>query len=174
MSDIIPEANAHPAFRLKYKGIFDYDKLTTFIIQWMKDRHFEINEKVHKHKMSCPHGFEIEREIHGERKINDYYQYKVEAKMHLWDAFEVEAIKNGKKVRLWNARIEIQLGFDVVCDYSNKWSETEFKEKLLKFYNRYIIKKEIIIKHGDGLYYKLLSLNTQIKKFLEMETGAEY
>ena len=60
MPDVIGEAQAHPAFRLKYKGVMDYDAMSTFVIKWLKDRHFEINEGVHKHKHSCPHGFEIQ------------------------------------------------------------------------------------------------------------------
>jgi hypothetical protein len=173
--DIIAEANGHPAFRLKYRGVFDYNKLTTMLISWMQDRKFEINEKVHKHKMSCPHGFEIEREIYGERKVDDYYLHKVEVKLHLWDAFEVDAVKGGEKVKLWNAQMEIQLGFDIVCDYNGKWEKSEFMEKLRnKFYDQYIIKKEIIIKHADPMYYKLLSLHTKIKNFLEMETGTVF
>lgn len=175
MPDIILEANAHPAFRLKYKGVFDYDKLATMIIEWMRDRRFEINEKVHKHKMSCPHGFDIEWEIYGERKIDDYFMHKVEAKLHLWDAFQVDAVKNGEKVKLWNARLEIRLGFDVVCDYSDRWAKTQFMEKLRnKFYDQYIIKREIIIKNANPLYFKLLSLHTKLKNFLEMETDTVF
>jgi hypothetical protein len=173
--DIISEANGHPAFRLKYKGVFDYDKLTTFAIKWLQDRKFEINEKVHKHKMSCPHGFEMERHILGERKIDDYFMHKVEIRFYIWDAFQVDAVKNGEKIKLWNARLEVQLHFDVVCDYSDRWAKTQFMEKLRnKFYDQYIIKREIIIKHADPLYYKLLSLHTKMKNFLEMETGTVF
>ncbi len=174
MPDIIGEANAHPAFRLKYKGVFDYDKLTTFVIKWMQHRKFNINESKHKHKYSCPHGFEIERAIEGWRKIDDYYRYDIEVSFHLWDAFEVEAVKDGRTRKLWNARVEIQISFDVVCDYQDRWGKSPFMERLRNFYDQYIIKKEIIAKHADPLYYKLLSLNTKIKNFLEMETGTEF
>ncbi|MFH1064388.1 MAG: hypothetical protein V1729_04870 [Candidatus Woesearchaeota archaeon] len=170
----IKEAKGAPAFRLKYKGIFDYNKIATFIIEWMKNRHFDLNEAIHKHKMSCPHGFEIERTIEGERKISDFYKYKVTAEIHMWDAFEVDAVKDGKKVKLWNARVEIALGFEVVCDYSGKYETSEFMEKLRNFYCEYIIKKEIIIRHADSLYYKLLSLHTALKKMLDMETATVF
>lgn len=175
MAHVIAEANAHPAFRLKYKGVFDFDKLTTMIVKWLQDRNFEFNEPKHKHKYSCPHGFEIERDFDGWRKIDDYYKHKVEVKFHLWDAFEVDAVKNGRKVKLWNAHMDIQLGFDVVCDYQNRWSRSPFMDKLHKnFYTQYVIKKEIIINHADPLYYKLLSLHSKIKEFLEMETPTKF
>jgi hypothetical protein len=172
--DIIKAADAQIAFRLKYKGVFDYDKLSTFIINWLQARKYHINEKKHKHKMSCPHGFEVERVIEAWRKVDDYFRYNVFVTFFLWDAFEVDAVKHGKKVKLWNARMELQIGFQVVCDYSGKWETNPFYEKLRNFYDQYIIKKEIIIKHVDPLYYKLLSLHTKVKNQLEMETGTEF
>lgn len=175
MAHTIIEAKATPAFRLKYKGIVDYDKISTFIIKWLQDRHYKINESKHKHKMSCPHGFEIERGIAAWKKIDGYYQHNIDVKILLWDAFEVDAVKHGKKVKLWNARIEVQLGFKIVCDYAGKWDKSPFIEKLhKKVYVQYVIKKEIIIKHADPLYYKLLSLHTKLKKILEMESGTVF
>jgi len=174
MSYSIKEAKGQPATKLKYKGVFDYDGLSTYVINWLQDHKYELNEKTHKHKMSCPHGFEIERHIEATRKIDAFYQYKVTVIFFLWDAFEVDAVKDGKKMKLWNAQMELRIDFEVVCDYANKWATSPFYEKLLKFYCEYIIKKEIIIKHVDPLYYSLLALHTNFKKFLGMETAAQF
>jgi hypothetical protein len=174
MPHIIDEAKGHPAATLKYKGIVDYDGLSTYLIKWMADRHYKVTEKVHKHKMSCPHGFEIEREFEGERKIDEYFMYKIMIAFHTWDSFEVDAVKDGKKVKLWNMRIDIQINFDVVCDYTDKWGQSPVMEKLRNFYDGYIIKKEIIIKHADPLYYSLLGLHTNLKKFMGMETATKF
>jgi len=173
--NIINEADAPVCLRLKYKGIFDFDRLQTFLVKWMQDRKFEVNEKKHKHKYSCPHGFEIELVIEGERKIDDYFMYKVPIGLHLWDAFEVDAVKDGKPVKLWNARIEITLGFQVIGDYQGRWETNPYLEKLRdKVFHQYVRKKEIIVKHADPLYYKLLSLHTKIKELLEMETATYF
>lgn len=174
MGDVIGEAKAHPAFRLKYKGVFDYNELVTFIINWLLDRKYEVNESLQKHKMSCPHGFEIERNIDAERKIDDYFMYKVSVNLHLWDAFEQDAVKDGKDVQLWNARMEVQIHFDVVCDYAGRYETSPFMVKLRNFYDQYIIKGTIIGGHADPLYYKLLSLHQKLKEFLEMETYPQY
>jgi hypothetical protein len=173
MSHKIMEANADPkewpATMLKFKGVFDYNKLSTMIINWLRNQNFRFTEGVHNHKMSCPHGFEIEREIYAEKKIDDYYQHNITILIHMWDAFEVDAVKDGKKVKLWNARIEIRMGYAVVLDYADKWGKTAFLEKLRRFYDEYIIKREIIIKQGDPLYYKVLGFHTTLKKFFEIE-----
>jgi len=172
---VIGEAQGHPAFRVKYKGVFDYNKLTTFMLKWLQDRRFEINEKKHKHKYSCPHGFEIDREIHAWRKIDDYYRYDVQINWLLWDAFEVDAVKDGKNVKLWNARMEVQIHFDVVYDYQGKFEKNPWLEKLRdKVLTQYIIKKEIIVMNADPLYYKLLELHKKVKEFLEMETATSF
>ena len=174
MPDVIDEAKGHPALTLKYKGIIDYNKPSTFVIRWLLDRNFEINEKMHKHKMSCPHGFEIERDIYAERKIDDYFRHDLLVRFHMWDAFEVDAVKHGKKVKLWNTRIELQFHFDIVCDYADRWGAHPLLEKLRNFYDQYIIKKEIIINHADPTYYKLLSLQSRVKEILEMETPTQF
>ena len=175
MSHTIKEGQGQPAWKIKYKGVFDYNALTTFIIKWMKDRHFEVNEKKHKHKYSCPHGFEIERVFEGWRKIDDYYMYEINFHWLLLDAFEVDAVKDGKNVKLWNARMILTCSFKVVCDYENKWDQSPFVEKLhKKVYCEYVIKKEIIVKHTDPLYYKLLSLQKKVKDMLQMETATDF
>jgi len=170
MPKTIKEANAPVATKLKYKGVFDYNKLSNILIQWMRDQKYDFTESVHKHKMSCPHGFEIEREINGMKKIDENYMHRAMIAIHMWDAFEVDAVKDGQKVKLWNARIEVILGFAIDYDYANKWETSPFMEKLRNFYCEYIIKKEIIIKHADPTYYKMLALHTKLKKFFEMET----
>lgn len=169
MSDIIAEAGGEAA-TLKYKGVFDFDGLTTYIINWLKARGHEINEGKHKHKMSCPFGFEIEWNVMSWRKIDDYFKYNIDVRIHLWDAHQVDAVKDGKKVKLWNARIEIKTIFSVECDYQGRWEKNQFLERLRNFYDQYIIKKEIIVKHVDPLYYKCLELHTGMKKFIGMET----
>lgn len=173
MSYTIKEAQGQVAM-LKFKGVFDYDGLTTYIIKWLHDRHYHVNEKTHKHKMSCPHGFEIERAIVAYRDISEFYRYHVKVGMFLWDAFQVDAVKGGKKLKLWNARMTIKISFKVECDYTNKWSTGPFMHNLLKFFCEYIIKKEIIIKHADSLYYKLLGFHTNLKQFLGMETAVHF
>ena len=111
----------------------------------------------------------------GWRKIDDYYMYEIKFHWLLLDAFEVDAVKDGKKVKFWNARLILTCSFKVVCDYEGKWDTSEFLEKLHKnIYCEYVIKKEIIVKHTDPLYYKLLSLQKKVKDMLQMETATEF
>jgi len=154
---------------LRYNGVFDYDKLSRMILKWLSERHYEVTEGTHKHKMSCPHGFEIERKIVGVRKVNDFIEYQVNFAMHLWDAHQVEVVKDGKKIKSWKARIELISSMQVIIDYQNRW-DTPFKKKLLRFFIEYILKKEMLIKHIDPLYYKVYKLHQKIQDFLGMQS----
>lgn len=173
MPVILKETDVTRAVVLKYKGVFDFDGMMDYAFKWFKDRGFEFNEKKHKHKMSCPRGFEIEWDVEAWRKIDDFYKYKLFISLHAWDAYQVDAIKDGKKVKMWYMRLELATGFQVECDYQGRWSKTPFMNKLLNFYTQYIIKKDIVVKHGDALYYKALELHTGLKKFIGM-TASHY
>lgn len=169
--DIIGEATAHPAFIIKYRGVFDYDGITTFVIKWFKKRKFNVNEKKHKHKMSCPHGLDIDWGVEFWKKIDDYYMYQADVQFRLWNARQVEVVKDGKKKMLWYAELKVVIGMDVVCDYMGRWETNQFFERLRNFYDQYIIKVDIRVRHVDPFYYKLLDLQTEIKKKLEMEAA---
>ena len=56
-------------------------------------------------------------------------------KMHLWDAHEVDAVKDGKKIKLWNARIEVITDFNVECDYQDRCARSAWMKKLKEFGN---------------------------------------
>ncbi|MBT5022593.1 hypothetical protein HON01_07210, partial [Candidatus Woesearchaeota archaeon] len=137
---------------IKYDGVFDYDGLVDFLFGWFKSRSWFIQEKTFKHKKSGL-GHEIEREFTNWRKISEYYKYNVGVKMHLWDAYPIDAVKDGKKQKLMRARIEIILDFSVECDYQGKYESSQFLEKLRNFMHEYVMKKDIIVQHGDSLYY---------------------
>ncbi len=154
---------------LRFNGVFDYDELCRMILRWLHDRHYEVTEGTHKHKMSCPHGFEIERKIAGYVKVNEFIKYEVTFALHLWDAHKVDVVKDGKKIKSWKARIEITSSMAVIVDYQNRW-DTPFKLKLLRFFSEYIIKKDLLINHIDPLWYKVYGFHQNIQKFLGMSS----
>ena len=168
MGHVLGEAEGTTAI-LRYKGVFDYYKFINFVLTWLRKRGYNVLEKTYKHKMSCPHGFELEWDIQSSRKVTPYIMYHIDMAVFLWDAFEVDAIKNGKKVKLWNARMEVRTSFKVELDYLGKWETSGFREKLRNFFDEYVIKKEIVGKYVDQLYYTCVGFHTEQKKFLDME-----
>ncbi|MBT7902302.1 hypothetical protein HN587_00425 [Candidatus Woesearchaeota archaeon] len=166
MGHIIKEAEGRISV-IQYDGVFDYDGLITFLHGWFTKRKWFFHEKVVKYKKSGL-GHEMEREWNNWRKVSEYYKYHAGLQLHLWDAFPVEVVKNGKKRKFWRARIELSLSFKVEADYQDKFGTSEFMKKLRTFMHEYIMKKEILSAHADPLYYTMLGLHNDVKQFLEM------
>ena len=157
-----------PVSNIRFKGVFDYDGLMQMVYDWMNNRRFKIIEKVYKHKGGSS-GWELERELEGSRKVTDYIKYVITVAVHAWDAKEVEVIKDGKKMKMHKGRLEVKMSIGIELDYAARWESSEAMEKVRNFFHNVIIKKEIAFKHADPLYYSMLALHTDIKKFLGME-----
>ena len=166
----IPPWTRAPISNIRFKGVFDYEGMMALLYKWMDDRRYIIYERVFKHKAGAlPASWEYERELEGQRKVTDYIRYIVNVSIHAWDVVPVEVIKDGQKLKMNKGRMEIRMTIGIELDYSGRWDSTESMEKIRNFFHNHVIKKDIGVKHGDPLYYSMLSLHTQIKKFLGME-----
>jgi hypothetical protein len=162
-----PWASA-PVSNIRFKGVFDYYGLMEMIFAWMQNRGYIIYERVFKHKMGGG-GWEYERELEGQRKVTDYIKYVITVGLHVWDAKEVEVVKDGKKIKMVKGRLEVKMSMGIELDYAGRWDSSESMEKIRNFFHNYVIKKDIAFRHLDPLYYSLLSLHTEVKRYLGME-----
>lgn len=156
---------SHKQDFLKFSGVFDFDGLYRLMAKWFKDRKYDFYENLYKDKPP-----ELELEWIGERKLDDFYKYKIRLYFHLWDMKTVEAIKDGQKKKLTSCRMIVEFDPSVVVDYQNRWTENAFTEKLFGFYFKNIIKREFQLKIADPLWYISYRLQNVMKEYLEMET----
>jgi len=156
---------------VKFSGLYDWQDVYSSIRGWFEDRKFDFDEKKVKFKYSSPLGYDSEITMAGVRKVDNFYLYSLQVAFKIWDFTEVEAIKDGKRVKMAKARMEIKFDGYIELDYENRWQETAFGQKLFNFYWKYIIKGEWQLKHWDYLYYEMMALETMIKAKLKMETG---
>ncbi len=161
---------SHKKDFLKYKGVFDFDALYKLMAKWFMDRKYDFYEQLYKEKPP-----ELEIEWIAKRKVDEFYQYKIRLYFHLFDVKTVEAIKEGVKKKLTSCRMIIEFDPSVIVDWQGRWSENKFTDKLLGFYIRNVIKRELQLKYGDPLWYITYRLHNIVKEFLEMETrGSAY
>ena len=113
---------------LRYKGIFDFDGLYKLMVQWLKARRYWFHEDVYKVKPSLS-GIEFEIFWHGERKVTEYCQYRINVVFHMWDVTDVEVIQEGVKKTLMKCRMEIVFDAVIELDYQGKWEDTKFKQE---------------------------------------------
>ncbi len=163
-----PKGYAMPRMRIKYKGVFDLDSLYKKMVLWLKRRHFEFQERMYKDKPP-----ELEIMWRAQRRRTGYIMDVIEAHIHIFDLEPVEVIEKGVKKKLSQARITVTLWPTVETGYTDifgdqKW-DSEFHRRLMEFYNKYVIKKDLDLAYTDSLYYELYSLHAFIKDLLKME-----
>lgn len=170
-----PPSASTRKFTIRYKGLFDFDGLYNLMVQWMKARRFWFHEVKYKHKVPSPYGAEQEIFFMGEKKVTDYFQYRLTVDIHIWDMTEVEVVHNGVKKTLTNARMQIILIGYLDIDWEKRWDTSKKWKTLKDFYNKYILKEEIESIYWDTIQYKTQHFMNVIKEFLDMEAkGYEY
>src|SRR3989344_8500881 len=115
--------------KIRYRGLFDFEGLFRLMRGWFEAREYEFFEKRYKHK-SKPEGAELEINFEAYRDINEYARNYIRLYFHLWEAEEVEVVKDGKKKKMWNARMYVEFPGFVELDYEDQWEGTPFLRKL--------------------------------------------
>ncbi len=167
MADTIDVPNTW--ITLRYRGLFDWDGLYLAIADWFKRYRFYLHEEMYKHKVPSPKGAEQELMWYGDVEVNEYIKFRITLWFHLWDMTEVEVVRNGKKKLLTNARLEIRMRGKVTADWQNRFEANKLTRALRRFYNRYVIRRELESLWGDMLIYRMFNLHAYIKKYLDMQ-----
>jgi hypothetical protein len=152
--------------RIKYQGIVDFESLYRTMVHWFRSRKYDFYESLYKDKPP-----ELELEWTAKRKLDDFYQYKINIEFHLFDIREVEVIKEGVKKKMIDCRMMIQFDPIVVWDWQDRWKGNKFVEMAFKFYTQYVIMRELELKYADPLWYHTYQLHEKVKECLGMETA---
>ena len=135
------------------------------VVNHIKGDNYYFEETRYKDKTQSAAGNEIQVEMRGWKKINEWIKYWIYVNFHLWDSSEVEVEQNGVKKKLWRGRILVSLKADVEYDWMKKFTGTKFNEFLGKVYLS-LNKKSLESVYGDGLYYDAMKLHQKIKEVL--------
>ena len=162
-----------PPVLIRYKGVFDYEGLYKMMHAWLINKRFLFHEDKYKDKVATPFGNEIEVKWTAEKKTTEFIKEYIKVEFHLWDHAEVEVIKDGKKVKMSKARMEIKFFADLELDYSKRFrsSSSPFIKKLGNFYVNNVIYWDWRIKHANALEYTVYDLHAKVKKYLNMDSG---
>jgi len=154
---------------VKYSGEFDYEALYLTIYNWLKKKGYLINE-TYKHKMT-PSGAEVELTFKGDKKVTEFFKYKIECETKIWGLSEFEATRHGKKQKLNKGRMNITLSITLHLDYNSRFDKSEFTQRLFNMIRFTLLRKKIIIVWAGALMAECYQLHTEIKKQLGMETA---
>ncbi len=155
-----------------YKGVFDFDGLYKMMHAWLISKRYLFQEDTYKDKAATPAGNELQIKWSAEKKVTEFIKEYVRIEFHLWDFAEVEIIKDGRKVKMHKARMEIKFFADLELDYSKRFtSGDDFSKRLGKFYVEKVIYWDWRIRYANALEYSVYDLHTKVKKYLNMDTS---
>jgi len=155
---------------IKKVGIIDLDGLYQTMYRWFYDQKYYFEEGTSRLRPGSPAGVQYEYRWTAWRKVNDYVKFNISTWIYVYDAKELEVIKEGKKIKLTKCRLQIELDGSVEMDYTGRFSKTKFGQFLFWFYNSFILQEEKFVANWwDELYYRMYKLQTIIKEYIDME-----
>src|SRR3989344_7253437 len=104
--------------RIKYRGMLDLDKLYRVMAGWFKEKRFELHENLFKSK---PPEWEVRWT--GERKRTNYILERITVHAHMWGAYNIDAIVDGRKKKMANVRTIITLNAGIFTAYADIFGE---------------------------------------------------
>jgi len=159
-----------PSYTVRYNGLFDFDGLYAAVISWAKNYGYMWHEKTYKHKVPDPAGAEMEWSWVLSKNVTEYIAYSIKMTVHSWSLRDVEVEMDGKKKMLTNARLEIQIEGSFSWDWQKRFAKGgRFGKWLGKAYEK-LYAKEIESIWFDQLNYRMMDLQSLIKKFYNMQT----
>ena len=158
--------------KLRFKGIYDWQKLYRAMLQWGKDREYEFSERQYKHKWK---GKKAELEIRWtfQREINEFAQNEIRVYFHVWDHKEVEVVKNGEKKKMVSGRFFVDIDGDLNLDWQKRWNDAWWKRAWRDFYIKFVIRHEIEDIWWDKLWYNANKLQQLTKRELGIESESD-
>jgi hypothetical protein len=157
-----------PRAIIRYSGLFDFDGFYSAIIDWAKNYGYMWHEIDYKHKVPSPAGAEQEWKWRLMKDVNDYINYDIMFTIHAYDLLDVEVEVDGKKKNLTKGRLYIWIDGKVTWDWQGKFGGTKLNKWLGSFYEKRMNPE--ISEYVDGLYYRMLNMQTMIKKYFQMQT----
>ena len=153
---------------LRRKGIFDMEGMLEAIKEWLEEQYYNYYEPEYSREPD-----EIEIEIYGTLKLNEYVQYRIDILVRGWELKEVEVVREGKKHKMIDGRIAIDISGTMTLDWQKRFKGNKVMQAAQDFYHRYIIRKTIHDVWLHHLHLKVLELGHVLQDKLEFEAVKE-
>lgn len=155
---------------IKFKGVFDFEKVYNETAKWFKTRSFEFHE--YQLKERDPTIGETEFFWQGWRDDTEWMRIWIDVYARMWDQTPVEVMQEGVKKTLLRARIRFVFDAWIETDYENRFETSKIFHSLRDYYDKVVYKKRIEL-YGDKIEYEVHELHELVKKTLGMEAAGD-
>jgi len=153
--------------KIKQTGIFSFKDIYSFIYDWLREDAYDVFEKKYAEKVKGD-SKEVEISWSAEKEISDYFKFVITIDWLILGMKTVEVQKDGSKVKMESASVELRFKAMLVKDYEDRWENYPFWKFMRGVYERYIIKNRID-QYQVKLLEELEELIAQCKSFLALE-----
>ena len=158
-----------PRFYLKFRGVYDKEKLYHGIIDWFARRKWEYEEEMLEHGEG-PFGIEDGINMYGVKREDEWVEYKIEVESHSFDEKPVMVkMEGGEQKQLTNGRIRLYFHGTMTFDYEQRWDKSVFHASMKDFFNKYILRRRIAEKYWDKIWYEMYDLHYHVKNIFGMQ-----
>ncbi len=155
--------------KLVQVGYWNYIEVYNMLFNWLKDHGYTLTEKMYKEKLSSG-GKEILIEWDADKKITDYFKYRINLNWHILTMKDAEVEIDGKKVKTNKGELEIKFKGTILKDYEKRWEDKPLHKFMRGLYEEYVIRKTIT-EYEDDLEEVTKELITDLKAFLRIPVG---
>lgn len=128
---------------IKYGGVFSFKDFYQFCHEWLtEETNLEIEESKYEEKIKGEEK-EIKFKWKGNRKLTDYFKFEMDIEMEIKGLVNVEAIKDGIKVKTNKGSVKIKVKGTLVKDYDGKFEGTASKKFMRSIYEKWVIPSRV-------------------------------
>ena len=156
-----------PKLILRYEGVFDFQEIYDYIVNFFKDKHYDYLETGWKEKDASPQGRERTVKMKPEKNITEYLKHKYKLEWKSVDAHNVAVEQDGKSKQHTHARLHIHIEAELAEDWQGLGKK---HEKLKGFFDKHVFKREKENVYMEALEKEMQALLDGIKQTLGMQT----
>jgi hypothetical protein len=161
---------------VRYDGVFDWDGLYKGLVEYLRRNNYWFYEKLYKSKPWSPIGTELVLKWEADRKLNEYYLYRLKFEWHFMDFHHVDVIRDGKKVTLTKSYFYVDIRGVVIQDWQglekgHGGHEPSTITKFLgKFVRNHVIDREFVYDYIYPLYDEVMEVQKFIQEYIHFES----
>ena len=153
--------------KIEFSGLFDFKALYSFAHSWFKEGRYGVTEEKYSEKVTKENKKDIEIEWLASKDISDYFKVENKIKFEISGLSEVEAEIDGKRKKMNEGRISIEITGTLIKDKDSKWDTSPMYRFMRDVYNKFIIPFRINELKGE-LTNDVISFKEEIKAFLDL------
>ena len=154
---------------MKWKGVFDFDKLYKVIKRWMDfegygDEMDGFNEKKYKERIQAGGAKMYEIVWEGKKEVSSYFTFVMEITFLLLGVKEIEVEMDGKRVKMNKGEVEMRFNTYVISNANENFKDDSW---FIRIYENWVI-RDRLEQYKINLYKKFMKLQDVIKEELNL------